>query len=100
MSFRSKRLLEEHSRVHTGEFPFFCSNCSKTFTSGSGLKQHFRRHDTCRLAATPGAFSISSSSLNESAKTTNLVMSEPTKTTDLVMNENESALLADSILAT
>ena len=38
--------------------PFVCGNCGKTFSSASSLRQHFKRHDTCKLASLPGSFSL------------------------------------------
>ena len=53
-AFRSKRLLQEHERSHFQTKPFSCVNCNKTFASASGLRSHFKRHDTCKLASLPG----------------------------------------------
>ena len=57
-SFRSKRLLQEHEKTHLTLKPFLCANCGKTFASASGLRQHFKRHETCKLASLPGSFSL------------------------------------------
>ncbi|GAA5866370.1 hypothetical protein JCM8547_000756 [Rhodosporidiobolus lusitaniae] len=38
--------LEEHQRVHTGERPFACSQCSSTFARDSHLKAHMRTHSS------------------------------------------------------
>ena len=71
--FISKRLLADHSRVHSGHKPFVCKNCGKSFTAASGLRQHFLRHDTCRLSASPGTFSLQPESLPQPLGTTVLM---------------------------
>ena len=93
---RSKRLLDEHTRVHTGDIPFFCTNCSKTFSTGSGLKQHHRRHESCRLATTAAAdptFGVGSVVLDVDGS--GLVQPKPA---GIILPESESVLLAESIL--
>ena len=56
-SFRSLRSLENHSRIHSGDKPFLCENCSKAFTTASGLRQHFKHNVRCQALAKPGTFS-------------------------------------------
>ena len=38
--------------------PYTCQNCKKSFAAPGGLRQHFKRHDTCRLTSGSGAFSL------------------------------------------
>lgn len=41
--FRSKWMLKQHERVHTGERPFLCSACPMKFRINQALKKHILR---------------------------------------------------------
>ncbi|XP_052512864.1 zinc finger protein 530-like [Budorcas taxicolor] len=43
-SFIQKSILIKHQRVHTNERPYKCSECGKMFNQSSGLLQHKRAH--------------------------------------------------------
>ena len=61
--FKCKALLDNHTRVHTGERPFACSfpGCTRRFTERSNLTKHTRAHSLdrpfkCDWAECGGAF--------------------------------------------
>jgi hypothetical protein len=62
-TFRKNSDLTSHKRVHTGEKPYSCDVCQKSYTTSSGLSNHKKRNHIERMKSKNTNIPITQSSI-------------------------------------